>query len=298
MPPNVGTTGTAEPFSSIKKIEMKQLKYLLIFLITNAYSQNGSDIVKKLEQSAIPISNLSELDSSIYNVVKDYEIIMVGEMHGTKEPSNFVTGLVKLISKMEGNVLLAMEISKNDIGVINKLTTKKELEKTKYFTMENVDGRNGQAWFDLILNCNQLPGVQIEFIANENIEPRDSSMYLDIKAIHNLKPNTKIITLTGNLHNWLKPYKNKSKLGTYIINDSSSFNPNKIMSINHMYKEGTMMNNTGNGLEIKTIQGQDNFFNKTIPSKNYLCMTLFESQNQYAHFLYTEQVSHSEKLNN
>lgn len=276
---------------------MKNLKYLLIFFITNSYSQNGSDLIKSLESNAIPIENLTELDSAIYNEIKVFQIIMVGEMHGTNEPSNFVTGLVKLISKKEGKVVLALEIPQSEIGEIDKSTTKKDLLKSTYFSMENVYGRNGQACFDLIVNTCNIPGVTIEFIDNEKVQPRDSSMYIDILAIHKENPDAKIITLTGNIHNWLKPHRNKPKLGTYLINDLGALKHNKIMSINHIYKEGTMLNNTGNGLELKTIEGQNNLFNTTIQSKMYLCKTLLDSQNQYTHFLFTEKVTHSVKLN-
>lgn len=277
---------------------MNQIAFILIFLVTCGYSQNGTDLKRKLEQNAISISQLDKLDSTIYDELKDYDVIMIGEMHGTNEPASFVSGLVKLIADREGKVVLAMEIPENLIKEFEQPISKENLRKTIFFSMENVDGRNGQAWYDLICKSSYIPGVEIKFIDNETVEPRDSSMYLDIKNIRLLNPKVKIISLTGNIHNWLKPFRNEPKLGTYITRDTVIFNSTKIMSINHMYKEGTMMNNTGNGLELKTVEGKDNFYNKTIKSKIYLCKTLFESQNQYTHFLFTEKVTHSGKLNN
>lgn len=264
-------------------------------MLTKALSSNGQDIIGELQKHAIPISDLHNLDSAIYDEIKDYEIIMVGEMHGTNEPTEFVFGLVKLLSKQGENVVLAMEIPKAEIGEID-LVDETTLRSSKYFSKENSDGRNGKAWFNLIIKSSLLANVNIEFIDNEYFLPRDSSMYIDLVKVRNKYSGSKIVTLTGNIHNWLKPFRESPTMGSYLVNDTLNFQRQNIMSINHIYKEGTMMNNIGNGLELRTVAGKDNFYNQTIEAKKYLCRTLLESQNQYTHFLYTEKVTHSDKL--
>ncbi len=278
---------------------MKLINYLSIlalFVSTQLSCQLANDPISKLRNNAIPIDSLSDLDGRIYEEIKNYEVIMMGEMHGTNEPAAFVLGLAKLISKKEGKVVLAMEIQSSEIDIYGKKITTENLLKTKLFTRENIDGRNGQAWFNLIAEASRVNGLSIVYIDNNTVQPRDSSMYLDVKYCKETFPNTKIITLTGNIHNILKPYVGEHKLGSYLMNDTVLFNPQKIMSINHMYKSGTMMNSNGKGIELRTVEGKDSFLNKTIATKKYLCKNIFESQNNYTHFLYTESVSHSDKV--
>ena len=275
--------------------KMKTVLKVIILVLTCVITTNGQDVVSELKNNAIPIYDLQNLDSLIYEEIKNHDLIMVGEMHGTNEPANFVFGLVKLLSTMGEKVTLAIEIPKSKIGYIYPINREKLLT-TDFFSMENTDGRNGTAWFELILKSSELSNVTIEFFDNEYVSPRDSSMYLDILKLKRENNNNKIVTLSGNIHNWLKPKRGNQTMGSYIVNDSTNFNVSRIMAINHLYKEGTMMNSTGNGLELKIVEGKDNFYNQTIEAKMYLCKTLFMGQNQYTHFLYTEHVTHSEKI--
>jgi hypothetical protein len=277
---------------------MKILCILLLFFVLNLHSQNGSDVVNELRKNALPITNLEDLDQSIYEEIKNYDVILVGEMHGTMEPAQFVYGLVKLIQKNEGRVVLAMEIESMKLEGMMK-SDGNCIKDSDFFSGPNLDGRNGKAWYELVLQSENLPGVDFLFFDNHRrIETqRDSSMYLDFVNIRKgTAKKSKIVAISGNIHNRLQPYKNEATLGSYIFNDKINFTSDRVMSINHQYKEGTMMNNSGNGLELKTVEGKDNFFNQTIPSKKYLCKSLLESQKSYTHFIYTERVTHSEKL--
>ena len=279
------------------KRNMQILKLLILLLLTqNLISQSESNPVLFLQENAIKIDNLLGLNHNIYSEVCQYDVILVGEMHGTNEPAEFTYGLCELITKNEDKVILALEVPQILIGDLSSNFSINDLYKTRFFEMENRDGRNGQAWFDLIMRCQNNPKVNLKFIDNNTCSPRDSSMYVDILEIRKSHPHTKIVTLTGNIHNWLKPFRDELKLGGYIIKDTLNFNSEKIMSINHLYKDGTMMNNTGNGLELKTIEGKENFFNTSIDSRMYLCPRIFVKQNQYSHFLYTEKVTHSNKI--
>jgi uncharacterized iron-regulated protein len=71
---------------------------------------------KNLKENAIPIQNLSKLSDKIYNEIANYEIIMIGEMHGTKEPAEFAYGLCNLVTKFEKNVVLALEIRSSQMN--------------------------------------------------------------------------------------------------------------------------------------------------------------------------------------
>jgi hypothetical protein len=260
---------------------------------TNLYSQDHKKI---LQENAIKISNLEALNDSIYQAIKPYSIIMIGEMHGTKEPSEFALGLAALIAKKEGKVNLALEIPFSEINNTQNKITDKSLRLSTFFSAENIYGRNNQATFDLLLKSASTKGVKLHYIDNGSITPRDSAMYLEIKQIKMSEPNVKIITLTGNIHNRLVSNANKKKMGTYLLEDTLLPSSEKIMSINHEYNYGTMLNNTGQGLKLQTIELSESYYKSAINSKMFLCKAIFEGQMKYSHFLYTEQVTHASSL--
>lgn len=275
-------------------MKMKRLIVLIVLLFSTIaiFAQEYQGLLRK---NAIEIKKIDSLDYAIYQVVKDYDIIMVGEMHGTKEPAKFVEGLAKLISKKEIVVCVALEIPANDMTDYMETKDEETLRETFFFSSENVDGRNGEAWFNLINNLNEYTNIKLFFIDNEITSVRDSSMFLEIIKIRELYPKSKIITLTGNVHNWLIPFNGEKKIGAYLV-ESEIIKPGRIMSINHMFNSGTMMNNSGNGLELKTIEPYDSFLNSTLEFENYLCPIIFENTEQYNYFLYTNKVTHSKEL--
>lgn len=270
---------------------------MLAFISCKTNNSQEDPTVLQLKRNAVEIKDLTNLNSSIYYKIKNYELIMIGEQHGTKEPAEFAFGLAKLIAKKEGMVCLALEIPKSEINLkeINKAT----LGATTFFTKKNISGMNGIAWFNLILNCSNNENINLAFIDNyETLQlDRDSTMYMEIKKLKQNFPNKKIITLTGNLHNWLKPFSGKKMMG-YQLKEDPIFNKNKIMSFNHFYNKGTMLNNSGNGLELKKIKAGDDFLSTTLPFDNYFCTMIFEDLTEYTHFLFTENVSYSGKIVN
>jgi hypothetical protein len=105
---------------------------------------------KDLKKNAIPIQNLSKLSDKIYDEIANYEIIMIGEMHGTNEPAEFAYGLCELITKHEDNVIMAMEIRSSLMNNLSDEMSISELKELDFFRGKNFDGRNGIAWLDLV----------------------------------------------------------------------------------------------------------------------------------------------------
>lgn len=271
------------------------LTYFLIQVISlNCFCQN---FTQKLKENAIEITTLDSLGNELYSIVKNYDILMVGEMHGTNEPASFVYGLAKLISEKEGKVAIGLEIPKEKMNGISNNVTRDILRKSTFFSEQNIDGRNGSAWFELIVKCGADKNIEIFYLINSSDENIDSLMYLEVLNQKKMDAKRKIITLTGNVHNWLIPFKGEKKMATFIAEDTTHFSINKVMSVNHIYNKGTMLNNSGNGLELKTIEGKDTLFNRTLPFQNYFCKILFEKQKQYNYFLFTENITHSGVIN-
>lgn len=276
---------------------MRLLLFTIIILFFSCKSEELSDTQIKLKRNSLAIKNLKELSSKIYSQISTYNIIMVGEMHGTNEPSEFVYGLCKLIKEKEEKVVMAIEIPPSQMDEFHDQMTIDDLKMLSFFRGENSSGMNGQAWLRLISQCNQHDKIIVEFFDQQNFSPRDSSMYDAILQIRKKHPNSKIVTLSGNLHNRLEPYNGRKMLGVYLKNDTVNFERNKIMSVMHYFNHGTMMNNTGNGLELRTIEPKQNIFNKTLSKNMVFCKNIIDDKNSFTHILYTEKVTHSKPIN-
>lgn len=277
---------------------MKLFNLFLILLFLSCNSVELSKEQQRMKKSAIAIKNLSILNDKIYKEVVDYDVIMVGEMHGTKEPSEFAFGLCKLISRKEQNVILALEIPPSQMYNYTDNMSIEKIKELGFFRGEGSDGRNGKAWLALLEKSSKNEAIKVKFIDSQRLSTRDSSMYNEVCEIRKAYPKTKIVTLTGNIHNWLRPFSNEIRLGGLLVGDTINFNPQKIMSINHIFNKGTMLNNIGNGLELTTIEGKENIFNTNISAKMFLSKRIYEDRDQYTHFLYTDEVTHSDTLIN
>lgn len=271
----------------------KIISVCFIIVMLSCQSSDITGPAAELKKHALPISNLSKLDADIYKEIEKYDVILMGEMHGTKEPSEFVYGLSKLIADKEGKVTLALEIPSSQLEDLTDEMTKEELMGLPFFEGENSTGQNATAILDLIHLANQDSRIDLKFMDNLRGSTRDSSMYAEIADMKKTGPFTKIVTLTGNIHNWLIPFSNEERIGGYLVKDTINFIPERIMSIDHYYNQGTMLNNMGNGLELTTIEPRDNIFNQTISDKMFLCKMIFDDKEQNTHFLFTDSVTHS-----
>jgi len=249
-----------------------------------------------LKTHAIPIKTLTSLNQNIYKEIANYDVILLGEMHGTREPAEFAFGLCELIARNEDHVILALEIPASQMNNFSEDMSLSQLADVEFFSEENNYGRNGQAMLELIHKSNQDAKITTRFIDNYRLSTRDSSMYAEIVDIKNTYPDTKIVTLTGNIHNWLIPYRDVDRIGGHLIQDTINFDPKRIMSINHLFSEGTMLNNIGNGLELTTIAPKDNIYNTTMSTEIFFCKRVIADQLQNTHILYTDKVSHSEVI--
>ncbi len=258
-------------------------------------SAEMTEAQKDLKENAIPIKSLSKLSNKVYDEIENFEILMIGEMHGTNEPAEFAYGLCELITEHEDNVIMAMEIRSSLMNNLSDEMSISQLKELDFFRRKNFDGRNGVAWLDLVYKSIKNERIILKFIDNSYpSSTRDSSMYREIRSIHKKHPNTKIVTLTGNVHNSFTPLFDKVRIGGYLLKDSVNFDSKKIMSINHVFSEGSMLNNDGTGLKISTIEREDNIYNTTLSHEMFLYKKFPAAQNRCTHILYTDKVTPSE----
>lgn len=274
---------------------MKKLILTFCLLLSSKlFSQTWKEYIA---QNALPVGKTLELDSSLYHSFKDYRLIMMGEMHGTLEPAKMVEQLAHLILLYEDSVSIGLEIPENEMSAFLQNPSEKTLKESPFFSKPNEDGRNGRAWFELVRYCMNEPRVSVFFFDNSVSPdvPRDSIMYLEVKKQAVLHPRNKILTISGNIHNQLIARNGSKTMGAYLSADSSIFLKEQICSIYHYYAEGTMLNNTGKGLELTTIEFQESDFSSG-KHENYFIFYDSAEPTPNNCIFFTRKVHHSEVL--
>lgn len=122
---------------------------------------------------------------------------------------------------------------------------------------------------------------------------RDSAMYLSVLEQYLQDPSIKIITLSGNIHNMLVPMGDMKTMGAHLLNDTLNFSESSLCSIRHVYSEGTLLNNTGNGLELKKVEFEESVYSKSHTSPNYFVTYIAAQPSPYNGVLFTRKVNYS-----
>lgn len=272
---------------------MKRILFMLLATISLT-TLFGQDLQTQLKEEAIKIVHLDTLDKSVYEKLEDYRLLMIGEMHGTNEPAIFLTGLTELFANYGDTVQVGFEIPSEQMAVDSSAF------QSEFFSTTSEDGRASIAWANAISRLTKNSRVQIFFYdinksESENHLKRDSLMYLKIKARIINHPNWRTITLSGNIHNMLLKFSEKPTAAYYLCNDKDLNLSDKICTLNHYYQSGTMLNNIGNGLELRQVNNNPSVFSETLDFDNYLY--LYRTANTYNGIFFTKTVTPSELTN-
>ncbi len=282
----------------------RMTKFLLILLtLTITYlSVSGQDFASLLRTNAIKIDKLDSLDNSIYDLLHNKKLIMIGEMHGTNEPAKFVKGLTELFTANGDSVQVGFEIPSELMTSFLNFKTDSSIYQSDFFLKSSTDGRASAAWASTILRLNRNPKVIIFFFdlnngESKNIDDRDSLMYAKIKKQLIKHPTWTTITLSGNIHNMRLPYKQKYKTGAYLANDIDLNISDKFCSFNHHYQSGTMLNNIGKGLELQLVENINSDYSKLVDYDNYIFLFPVSQTNTYDGMFFTRTVTAAELAN-
>jgi hypothetical protein len=254
----------------------------------------GQDSVY-LRRNAININRQYSLSTNLYDSIAGYRLIMVGEVHGTKEPADFVRSLVALLVKNGDAVQVGLEISLDAMTDFTRNSPDSAIYATRFFRTRRQDNRATEAWANLIVSCNHIPNVSYFYYdVNagdvKNDTERDSLMYTKIKKRIQLHPTWKTITLGGNIHNMLLPYRGEMKMGLYLYKDTELNLSTSILSIAHGYMAGTMLDDSGTVVEVR--RDSDSPFEKT-GYDNYLFIYPPNSGYKYNGIYFTRKVTAS-----
>jgi hypothetical protein len=212
----------------------------ILFFNVSLFIATAQEFPVSIKANAIKIDKLDSLNNEVYHLLSDYRLIMVGEMHGTNEPAKFVIGLAKVFIGKGDSVQVGLEIPSAEMKEYLNRKSDSIIYSSDFFVKKSTDGRASVAWAEVISKLDKSPKIRIFFFDVNNSESknpgdRDSIMYLKIRNKIMEHPDWKTITLSGNIHNMLLPYKEKPKMALYLNRDEELNLSGRICSLNHQY---------------------------------------------------------------
>lgn len=254
----------------------------LMILASFTFSQEREEAIR---QNAIQCNTLSAINSELYLAFKDYKCICIGEMHGTKEPAEFMTGLVKTFIKNNKKVVACFEENESGMKEFLEQKTEYSMSQTSFFKSIPVDGRSSHAWYNAIKECLELQ-TKFCFFNGEH----DSIMARNLILKYEEDTNYVMITISGNIHNSIVPYRGNKTMGYYL----KDYFKDRLYCINHIYAEGTMYNKTSEGLKIHNIERKETILSISTKYSAYFIPNIFSNLSAgYNGFLFTQKVTAS-----
>ncbi|MEO8087769.1 MAG: hypothetical protein ABI763_13160 [Bacteroidota bacterium] len=277
---------------------MKKNLLLLSGILLCCLYLTGQDIKSYLKENAVKFNRPDSLGDEIYELLSAYKLIMIGEMHGTKEPVGLLKGLTDLLTRHGDSVEVGFEIASNQVNNFLEDKSDSILVHSDFFT-NTPDGRNSTAWLETILSLKNNTRVHLFFYDtnHEYSNARDSEMYVNIRTEIMLHPGWKTITISGNIHNMFLPYKGIAKTANFLRNDSVLNFYDKICSLNHFYQTGTMFNMMNNKLEIHEVDYPPSEYSTAVEYENYIVVFPYNVSDNYSGIFFTKHITASEPIN-
>jgi len=143
--------------------------------------------------------------------IADHRLVLLGEIHGTREIPALVGTLVERESARGGKVILALEIVTQDQAGVDRYlrssgsaADRKALLSGAHWREPMHDGRDSVAMFELIERVRRLRAqgrdVAIAFFDPGNVDDRNLGMADNLRAVASGAPDARLLVLTGNVH--------------------------------------------------------------------------------------------------
>jgi hypothetical protein len=268
-------------------------------LLIQPFCAKSQDLSAFIKRHAVSIDRQDSLSDDVYRLMSNYRVAMVGELHGTAEPAQFVTALAELFARHDDSVLVGLELPASYMENFLRQHTDSSIYNSRAFTVPDGSGRASAAWAELIRRLNNNGRVKIFFFdaGTEPLIPRDKGMYLHIKKQMQNYPGYKVITLSGNVHNELIPYEGETRMGGYLKSDTELNISDKICSVDHCFGSGTSYNNEGNGTELHKVNNDFTEYSKAVHYTNYLLLLSPPYSSDYNAIYFTRTVTASMPVN-
>jgi len=166
-------------------------------------------------------------------ILKPGTILLLGEIHGTRESPAFVTNAACLAARSGTPVTVALEIPDPEAPRVaaylaseGAAADRAALLAGDFWRRTGQDGRSSQAMVDLIESVRRIArqgySVRLRLVDRE-VEARDRFMADQVKAEAESAPGAVVLVLTGNLHTRTKdgtPWDPKRpNMGAFLVKD-------------------------------------------------------------------------------
>lgn len=268
---------------------------LFLFLGPNVFAQKNAVYLK---EHAVRINLDQPLGDSAYQLLAPFHVVMVGEMHGTREPARLVAALARLFSEKGDSVQVGLEIPPGKMKTFLADKTEENIYKSAFFADPAFEsGRESDAWAKIIADCLQRPGVDVFFYDTDQDDGnRDSLMYLNLKKQIMGHPGRRTVTISGNIHSMTSPMERlgRNTTASFLKQDAELNLASGICSFNHYYLKGACRANFGKGLELRPLERAENEFDTATGFEQYLLLVSATSTYPYSGIFYTRNITPSE----
>lgn len=169
--------------------------------------------------NAVKIDHLDQLPSRLLPLISPYNIVLIGETHGTKECPSFCLGLIKLLATdSKTPVVLALEISGAEQPIFDEFMRTGNSDvfaKSPLFTDKQPYGISSEAMVQLLTSLRHIDNVTVHCALSkdspskatfqENQEDRDFMWASSILQKLCSKEKPRIVALGGDNHMSLIP---------------------------------------------------------------------------------------------
>ncbi len=224
------------------------------------------------------------------------KIILLGEMHGTKEGPGFVEKIVCHALGKKLSVSVGLELPYLDEQVIKtfmkskgKASDRAKILNLPFWSQDYQDGRASNAMLGLIASLRALrvdgADVEIFLIDDPSSSDRDIEMAQRVIQKATEKPSNFLIVLTGNYHNMIN--KGSGQMGRYVLD---KFEESKVISLNQNFSGGTAwIDTTGNGAKRTKLSGR---------GRNQIGIFIDKSRDEYHGTFEVDSIHYSEPAKN
>jgi|GEM_PF-5113673 len=276
---------------------MKTNAFLLLFLPLIL----SMSPIFSTDDYSVEIKDREHLPVEVYQALKNYDAILIGEVHGNNETPEFVEGMINLWLASGEKVILGLEINQDEQENLDKFIQSGDVEllkKSPFFNRPFQDGRSSAAMAHLIQMLrikNDLKIVCLDVPSAQSSSPkRDSVMAMNAIAAVKSYPGRKLITLTGNVHNKTELGGFGYPMGYWLSNNNAvKINKEKVISVDVVYEGGNSWNCQGREVSCRVYE-QGNL------SRELATKYSFENgfiQSGDERFFFTRKISASLPLN-
>ena len=287
---------------------MKRL-IVFIFYLFPLFLQAQTYDPNLFKHYVIPITKaLDDTNSVLYDSLKNYNLIMIGENHGVKEYVQFMDGLIRDFTVHHKKVIAGFEVERGIMHDSSKNLTYAQVANSDFFN-QDIDGRENSTMANIIaklsnnsnvslvffdirtnpINRKQLKDTSKAFYVNYVGLYRDSMMYEALNGAIKKDTNAVAISICGDYHSMIE---RKGAMAYFFKNDSASAIRNKrILTIKDVSETGTMLNNAGDGLQLRNVYPTSFFLDSIVQYDNYVLLTPYPLYNGYCGTLFIRTIS-------